>query len=169
MAVTSVMLRGIAFGAAVDSLRGSAAAQTAFQEQRYRQLLLISRVFAADANISAYLSEAANTRDTRSILDLLTSGRATSGSTSPSSSTRRARWSPAPTGPRRWGRTSRSGRWWRPPWAPTTRRAAGVWREGDDLYYAVAVPVVEGLHPLRLSGHRLPDQRPGRGGQKSAR
>src|SRR4029079_17289213 len=38
VAVTSLLLRRIARDAVLDSLRNSAAAQTAFQEQRYRQL-----------------------------------------------------------------------------------------------------------------------------------
>jgi len=71
VAVTSVLLRGIARSAVLDSLKSSATAQKAFQDQRYQQLHLMARLFATDPYLAAYLSEAVGSRDIRSILDLL--------------------------------------------------------------------------------------------------
>ena len=163
VAVTSVLLRRIARGAALDSLRSSAAAQAAFQDQRYRQLLLISRLFAADPDLSAYLSEAAATRDTRSILDLLSErrndckydfaivldpqGRVIARTDQPQGAgqdlSKRALVADG------------AGR--------DNREAAGVWREGNDLYYAVAVPVVKDFTPFGylITGFQITDQAEG--------
>src|SRR4029079_19008274 len=58
VAATSVLLRRIARGAALDSLKSSATAQATFQDQRYQQLRLMARLFAADSNLTAYFAEA---------------------------------------------------------------------------------------------------------------
>ncbi len=47
----------------LNALSGSQSVQTAFQQQRYLRLNLISRVFASDQVLTAYLAEAAKTRD----------------------------------------------------------------------------------------------------------
>jgi eukaryotic-like serine/threonine-protein kinase len=140
VAVTSVLLRGIARRAVVDSLKSSATAQAAFQDQRYWQLHLMARLFATDSSLSAYLSEAAATRDTLSILKLLNEkgddfkydlamvldpeGRVIARTDQPAAGqdlSKRALISAA--------------------LHSDTQEADGVWQEGDDLYYAVAVPV----------------------------
>lgn len=162
MAVTLLTLRGIARNAAIESLRGTAAAQTAFQEQRYRQLLLISRVFATDANISVYLSEAANTNNTRSILDLLSTAQNDLG------------FDFAivldPQG-KVVARTDRPGAGEdlskRPlvaaAMAADNQESRGVWREEDRLYNAVAVPLVKDFTPFGslITGFQINDQAEG--------
>ena len=47
----------------LGTLSSTQAVQTAFQQQRYQRLNLISRVFASDQVLTAYLAEAAKTRD----------------------------------------------------------------------------------------------------------
>jgi tRNA A-37 threonylcarbamoyl transferase component Bud32/HAMP domain-containing protein len=139
--VTALLVRNIARKAALDSLQGSAAAQATQQEQYYDQLKVISNLFAGDAGVNAYLAEAAAHQERASILDLLTNrqndlkfsfamvldgaGRVIVRTDNPAS---RQDLSQQPlvreaiTGP---------------------KASAGVWREGDHLYYAVAVPVVK--------------------------
>jgi HAMP domain-containing protein len=163
VAVTTVLLRRIARGAALDSLKSSAAAQASFQDQRYEQLRLMARLFAADPYLSAYLSEAAGTRDTRSILDLLNErrndfkydfailldpdGRVVARTDQPQAAgqdlSRRALVTTA----------LRS----------DTKEGEGVWQEGNDLYYAVAVPVVKDFTPFAylVTGFQITDQAEG--------
>ncbi|MEM6457242.1 MAG: cache domain-containing protein, partial [Acidobacteriota bacterium] len=52
-------------------LTSSQSVQTSFQQQRYRQLQLISRIFATDPVLTGYLAEAAQRRDRTKILDLV--------------------------------------------------------------------------------------------------
>lgn len=163
VAVTTVLLRRIARGAALDSLKSSAAAQGSFQDQRYEQLRLMARLFAADPYLSAYLSEAAGTRDTRSILDLLNErrndfkydfailldpdGRVVARTDKPQATgqdlSQRALVATA----------LRS----------DTKEGEGVWQEGDDLYYAVAVPVVKDFTPFAylVTGFQITDRAEG--------
>jgi serine/threonine-protein kinase len=161
--VTSLLLRGIARNAVLDSLRSSAAAQGAFQDQRYRQLLLISRLFATDSNLSAYLSEAANTRDTRSILDLLAErrndlqydfailldpqGKVIARTDQPQSAGQDLAKRPLVAAAL----------------AADNGESAGVWREGNDLFDAVAVRVVKDFTPFAylVTGFRITDQSEG--------
>jgi eukaryotic-like serine/threonine-protein kinase len=148
VAVTSVMLRRIADGAALDSLRGSAAAQASFQEQRYRQLLLISRIFASDSNLSAYLSEAANTRDTHSILDLLSERRNDLQCDFAIVLDPQGRVIARTDQPQATGQDLAKRPLVAAALAADNRESRGVWREGNDLYYAVAVPVVKDFTPF---------------------
>jgi eukaryotic-like serine/threonine-protein kinase len=163
VAVTLLTLRGIARDAVLDSLRGSAAAQTAFQEQRYRQLLLISRLFAADANVSAYLSEAATNGDTHSILDLLNERRNDLGFDfaivlDPQGKVVARTDRPEGTGESLTRRPLVAAAL-----AADNRESRGVWREGSRLYYAVAVPVVKDFTPFGylITGFQINDQAEG--------
>lgn len=52
-------------------LTGSLSGHAALQQQRYRQLQLISRVFATDQVLKSYLAEAAAARDAVKVLDLV--------------------------------------------------------------------------------------------------
>ena len=163
VAVTSILLRGIARDAVLDSLRSSAAAQGAFQDQRYRQLLLMSRQFAADPYLSAYVSEAANSGDTHSILDqlkerqhdlqydfaiLLTpEGKVIARTDQPETAGQDLSKRPLIAAALR----------------ADTGESAGVWREGDRLFDAVAVRVVKEFTPFAylVTGFQITDQSEG--------
>jgi HAMP domain-containing protein len=146
--VTSVLLRGIARKAVLESLRGSAAAQASFQDQRYRQLLLISRLFAADSNLSAYLSEAASTRDTRSILDLLSERQNDLHCDFAIVLDPQGRIIARTDQPQAVGQDLSGRPLVATALAADNRESRGVWREGGALFYAVAVPVVKDFTPF---------------------
>jgi tRNA A-37 threonylcarbamoyl transferase component Bud32/HAMP domain-containing protein len=146
MAVTWLLVRNIARKAALDSLQGSAAAQETLQGQYYEQLKLISRLFANDSAVAAYVAEANKDVERASALDLLSSrqadlkfsfailldgaGRVFARTDNPAS---RQDLSQQPL-----VREAING----------PKESAGVWREGDRLYYAVAVPVVKAYEVL---------------------
>lgn len=163
VAVTLLTLRGIARNAVLDSLRGSAAAQTAFQEQRYRQLLLISRLFAADANVSAYLSEAATHGDTRSVLDLLSERRNDLGFDFAIALDPQGKVVARTDRPEGAGEDLSKRPLVAAAQAADNRESRGVWREGDRLYHAVAVPVVKDFTPFGylITGFQINDQAEG--------
>ena len=163
VAVTLLTLRGIARNAAIESLRGTAAAQTAFQEQRYRQLLLVSRLFAADSNLTAYLNEATSRGDTHSILDLLSERRNDLGFDfaillDPQGKVIARTDRPEGTGEDLSKRPLVAAAL-----AADNRESRGVWREGDRLYHAVAVPVVKDFTPFGtlITGFQINDQAEG--------
>jgi serine/threonine-protein kinase len=163
VAVTSLMLRRIARDAVLDSLRSSATAQSAFQEQRYRQLLLISRLYAADPYLSAYLSEAATHGDTRSILDQLSERRNDLGFDfaivlDPQGKVVARTDRPEGTGEDLSKRPLVAAAL-----AADNRESRGVWREGDRLYYALAVPLVKDFTPFGylVTGFQINDQAEG--------
>ncbi|MEM8963027.1 MAG: protein kinase [Acidobacteriota bacterium] len=54
-----------------SNLTGSLSMQTAFQQQRYRRLQLISRIFATDLVLPGYLAKAAASGDAREVLDFV--------------------------------------------------------------------------------------------------
>ncbi|MBV8199810.1 MAG: HAMP domain-containing protein, partial [Acidobacteria bacterium] len=141
VAVTSLLVRNIARKAALDALQGSARAQETLQADYYDQLKLISRLLGQDPYLVAYIAEAQKERDTASILDLLGShqgdlkftfamvldpaGRVIARTDLPASRqdlSQQALIREALSGP---------------------KESAGVWREGDRLYYAVAVPMTK--------------------------
>jgi serine/threonine-protein kinase len=163
VAVTSLMLRRIARDAVLDSLRSSAAAQAAFQEQRYRQLLLISRLFAADPYFSAYLSEAAATRDTRSILDQLSERRNDLQFDFAIVLDPQGRVIARTDRPEGAGQDLSKRPLVAAAMAADNRESRGVWREGNDLYYALAVPVVKDFTPFGylITGFQITDQAEG--------
>jgi len=139
VAVTYVLLRRIAREAAADSLKSSAAVQATYERERYDRLKLISRLFVADPNLVAYLAEGMRTRDTASLLDKLSDGQKELGFDfaillDPGGRVVARTDNPNAAG----GDLSK-----RPLVAKalTDFEAAGVWREGSRLYYAVAVPV----------------------------
>jgi serine/threonine-protein kinase len=162
VAVTSVLLRGIARSAVLDSMKSSATAQAAFQNQRYQELHLIARLFATDPSLSAYVSEAAGSRDTRSILDLLNEkgntynydlamvldpeGRVIARTDQPATGQDLSKRALIATALH-----------------SDTLEAEGVWQEGDDLYYAVAVPVKKDFTPFAflVTGVQITDQAEG--------
>jgi len=163
VAVTSLMLRRIARDAVLDSLRGSAAAQAAFQEQRYRQLLLISRLYAADPYLSAYLSEAANTRDTRSILDQLSERRNDLGFDFAIVLDPQGKVVARTDRPQGTGEDLSKRPLVAAALTADNRESRGVWREGDRLYYALAVPLVKDFTPFGylVTGFQINDQAEG--------
>jgi serine/threonine-protein kinase len=163
VAVTSLMLRRIARDAVLDSLRSSATAQSAFQEQRYRQLLLISRLFAADANVGAYLSEAATHGDTHSILDLLSERRNDLGFDFAIVLDPQGKVVARTDRPEGAGEDLTKRPLVAAALASDNRESRGVWREGDRLYYAVAVPVVKDFTPFGylITGFQINDQAEG--------
>jgi HAMP domain-containing protein len=139
--VTSLLVRNIARKAALDALQGSARAQETLQTDYYDQLKLISRLLGQDAYLNAYIAEAQKEKDTASILDVLGShqgdykftfamvldpaGRVIARTDNPASRqdlSQQALIREALSGP---------------------KESAGVWREGDRLYYAVAVPMTK--------------------------
>jgi class 3 adenylate cyclase/tRNA A-37 threonylcarbamoyl transferase component Bud32 len=138
--LTSLRVRGISRNEAMRTLESSAAAQAAVQEQRLERLRLMSRLFAADANLVAYISEAAGSGDTTSILDLLTNERQkdlgydfaivldTVGKVI-------ARTDNANAAGQDLSRRPLVAK------ALEESESEGVWSEGDRLYYAVAVGV----------------------------
>ncbi len=71
VAVTSFLVRRIALQAIDETLAQTSAAQTAFQAERGKRLLANARLFASDPSLNAYVAEAAASRDSSSILDLL--------------------------------------------------------------------------------------------------
>ena len=71
VAVTTILVRRIALQAIDETLAQTSAAQTAFQDERGKRLLLTARLFASDPSLNAYVAEAAASRDSSSILDLL--------------------------------------------------------------------------------------------------
>lgn len=141
VAVTYVLLRRIAREAAADSLRSSAAVQATYEKERYERLKLISRLFLSNPNLIAYFAEAAQTGQTASLLDALSDGQKELGFDfaillDPNGRVLARSDNPNAVG----GDLSK-----RPLVAKALIdfEASGVWREGNRLYYAVAVPVAQ--------------------------
>ena len=134
--LTSLSVRDISRKEAMRTLEGSAAAQAAVQEQQLERLRLMSRLFAADPYLVAYISE----NDIPSTLDLLTNERQQDLGydfaivLDPSGKVIARTDNPNATGQN----LSR-----RPLVAKALEEfeSEGVWSEGDRLYYAVAVGV----------------------------
>lgn len=161
--VTWLTLRGIARKAVLDSLHNSAAAQAAFQDQRYRQLQLISRFFAADPYLSAYLSEAANTQDTRSILDQLNERRNDLQFDFAIVLDPKGKVIARTDRPQGTGEDLSKRPLVASALSADNQESRGVWREGGDLYYAVAVPVKKDFTPFGylITGFQITDQAEG--------
>jgi HAMP domain-containing protein/tRNA A-37 threonylcarbamoyl transferase component Bud32 len=152
VAVTALLVNNVARNAAMDSLQGSAHAQEIQQDQYYEQLKLASSLFAQDPNLTAYIGEAQKERDVASIVDLLGSRQSSLKFSfaivlDPAGRVIARTDNPAPaadltqTSQLALVREARTG-----PNAP--RDSAGVWREGDRLYYAVAVPMTKAFELL---------------------
>ncbi|HSG41137.1 MAG TPA: hypothetical protein VLE27_15975, partial [Thermoanaerobaculia bacterium] len=58
VAVTAVLLRGIARNAAAESLKSSASVQETYERERYERLTLTSRVFVSDPALVAFVAQA---------------------------------------------------------------------------------------------------------------
>ncbi|HEY0783648.1 MAG TPA: cache domain-containing protein, partial [Thermoanaerobaculia bacterium] len=146
VAVTSILIRQIARRAAAESLQSSSSMQAMFEKRRYQQLQLISRLFVNDPYLTAYVAEAAGNKDVRSILDQLGERQ------------KDLRFDFAivldPSG-RVIARTDNAvaagqDLSQRPLVAKAVRdfEGSGVWREGDKLYYAVALPINKDFNVL---------------------
>jgi serine/threonine-protein kinase len=138
VAITFFLIRKVARDSAHDSLKSSASVQETLQGQRYDRLQLVSRVFLSNPNLTAYFSEAAGSRDTGSLLDLLGQGKEDLGYDfaillDPNGVVL-ARTDKNAAGQNLAKRPLVAK-------ALTDFQAAGVWREEDRLYYAVASPV----------------------------
>ena len=138
VAVTFFLIRKVAHGAARDSLKSSASVQETFQAQRYERLQLLSRIFLSNPNLTAYITTAAERHDTTSLLDQLSQGKDDLGFDfaillDPSGVVL-ARTDKNATG-QSLAKQALVAK------ALTDFQAAGVWREDDRLYYAVAAPV----------------------------
>jgi len=71
VAATTFLIRRIALQAIQETLAQTSAAQSAVQDARVKSLQLSARQFASDASLTAYVAEANASRDSSSILDLL--------------------------------------------------------------------------------------------------
>jgi serine/threonine-protein kinase len=138
VAVTFFLIRKVAHDSASDSLKSSAAVQETLQARRYERLQLLSRVFLSNPSLTAYLSQAAESMDTKSLLDQLSQGREDLGFDfaillDPNGVVM------ARTDKNATGQSLAR----RPLVAKALEefQASGVWREDDRLYYAVASPV----------------------------
>jgi len=156
---TFVVAERIAHDTANADLAATGQLQDTFRDQRYDQLLLSSYLFVqGDPYLSAYIAEAVSSNDRGSILDLLSERQADLG------------YDFAivldPQG-RVLARTDRPGvvdedLSARPLVAQVIGdyEAFGVWAEGGNLYYAVAIPIARGaqLIGFLVSGFALSDE-----------
>jgi HAMP domain-containing protein len=138
VAVTYWLVQKTGRRAADESLESSSSVQTAFQAERYERLRLISRLFAADPAVAAYLGE----KDTRSILDLLSERGKDLGFDfaiflDPDGKVIARTDRPEAVGQDLSQRTLIQK-------ARAEFEAAGVWQDGGNLYYAVALPLSKG-------------------------
>lgn len=141
VAVTSLLVRNIARKSALDSLQGSAAAQETLQADYYDQLKLISQLLGQDPYIQAYIAEAQTQKDAGSILDLLGSHQAAYKFTFAMVLDPAGRVIARTDNPASRQDLSQQGLVREALSGP--KESAGVWREGDRLYYAVAVPMTK--------------------------
>lgn len=140
VAVSSLLIRGIARREVRDSLRMRSTVQETFQAQGYEKLKLISRLYVSDPKLTAYIAQAAGDRDVGSIIDLLQSRRGDLDFEfaivlDPAGYVIARTDNPA---------ASRQDLHRRPLVSQalsSLREVSGVWREGDRLYYAVVVPM----------------------------
>ena len=125
---------------AAQALDSSQAVRTVLRQQRYRQLQLISRVFATDRLLTSQLADAAESRDPASLLDSLEeyqnllsfdlavvldrNGVVLARTDDPGASGEDFSSNPLVAV------------------ALEEKQAFGVWVEGDDLYHAAALPLV---------------------------
>lgn len=136
----------IALGAAAEELSANAQLQATFREQRFDQLYLTSSLFVNDPSLAAYVAEAIENADSDSILDLIASRQGDLGydfaivvDTRGVVLARTDR--PGQVGMDLSQRALVAS-------ALTDFQALGVWREAEELYYAVAVPFVRGSQLL---------------------
>jgi eukaryotic-like serine/threonine-protein kinase len=139
--VTYLLGNRIARDAVKERLQASNSLQSTSRQQRIQYLQLGSTVFATDAGVRAYIAEGAATGDVASLLDLLAErqsdlafdfaivldpqGKVLARTDEPAASGQDL--SPRPL----------------VAMAIEKNQAAGVWQEGERLYDAVAVPVIQ--------------------------
>ncbi len=146
--VTQVLGTRIARQSAARALDANHAVRTVIEQQRYRQLQLISRIFSSDRLLSSYLTEAAEARDPEAIRDSLEEYQ------------NRLSFDLAVVLDRNGSVVSRTGD---PgaagedlsgdPLVATAlgeKQAFGVWARGDGLYHAVALPLVRNFERVGL-------------------
>lgn len=155
---TSLRAKGIARQAVLRDLASSTSVQQAFERQRYEQLDLISRLFVADPYLTAYVAEAATALDSRSILDLLAERRQDLGFdfaivVDPAGKVLARTDRPGEVGANLADRSLVAE-------AVQRYAASGVWQEGRELYYAVAVPLTQGVDLLGflVTGFAITDE-----------
>ncbi len=137
VAVTALLAQRVAEDTVEADLRRSVSVQESFERQRYERLGLISRVFLSDDDVTAYFAEA----DAVSLLDLLGERQEDLGFDFAILLDPEGRVLARSDRPDAVGEDLS-----RRPFiakAVADFEAAGVWREGDGLFYAVAVPVAK--------------------------
>jgi serine/threonine-protein kinase len=141
VAVTSVLLRRIAREAAADSLQSTASMQATYERERYDRLKMTSEVFVSDPSLVAYIAESTAQRDAASLLDKLRDAQRELGFDFAILLDPAGRVLVRTDNPGAVGQDLSK----RPlvAQALTDFEAAGAWREGNRLYYAVAVPLRE--------------------------
>ena len=151
----------IAARAADDSVREAltraSRLQRSFQERRFEQLRLIARLFVGDPYVSAYFAEAAVTGDALSIVDLLEERQSDLGFDFALALDPEGRVLARTGGPSTPGSDLSN--------EPLVRgaldefEAYGIWRERDELYNAVAVPLSAGssLTGFLVAGYAIDD------------
>jgi serine/threonine-protein kinase len=139
VAVTYFLQRRIAREAAADSLKSSAAVQATYEKERYEGLKRISGLFVSDPFLVAYLAEASAAQDATSLLSELTDAQEKLGFDFAILLDPQGRVAARTDDPRAVGQDLSR----RPLVARAVEEfeASGVWREGNRLYHAVAVPV----------------------------
>jgi serine/threonine-protein kinase len=147
--ITAVLSQGIARDAVGEDLERSAAVQATFERQRYERLQGISAQFLTDPYLTAYLSQAVEQRQTTSIFDKLNEAQVELGfdfgMLLDPDGVVIVRTDRPDAGGEDLSQQPLIAK------ALTDFEAAGVWREGDRLFYAVAVPVVQ--QPITLLGY----------------
>jgi eukaryotic-like serine/threonine-protein kinase len=138
VAVTFFLIRKVARESAHDSLKSSASVQETIQAQRYDRLQLVARAFLSNSSLTAYFNQAVESHDTSSLLDLIGQGREELGFDFAIC------LDPKGVVVARTDKTTTGENLARRPLVAKALeefQAAGIWREDDVLYYAVAVPV----------------------------
>lgn len=124
----------------VANLVGSLSVQTAFQQGRYRQLQLISRIFSTDPLLASYLAEAAQQRNVAKVFDLVSEYQNILGFDLAMVLDARGLLLARTDDPRAVGADFSQHALVSV--ALKEEIAFGVWQQGDKLYHAVAVPLV---------------------------
>jgi serine/threonine-protein kinase len=146
VAVTAVLGQNIARRGIERTLTTAQAAQAAFQELRDQRLRLMARSLASDPFLAAYIAQAAELVETRSILDILYERQRELGCDFIVALDARGRLIVRTDAPDATGHDLAA----RPLVAEALagQEAAGVWDEAGTLYEAAIVPLLKGLDLL---------------------
>lgn len=157
VAVTAWLGLRIAEADAASELARTSTLQDSFRDERYQRLWLISDLFSLDPYLSAYIAEAAESDDTASILDLMKQNQADlefdfGMVLTPDGHVLADTLETAVAGEDLAERPLIAA-------ALTDYSGSGVWREGEQLYDAVAVPASRGgeLNGFLVTGYRIDD------------